>query len=321
MTERKEAAQMKTSNLERVFGFENRNFKNYILLKSGSKTTPETFLQLSLAMLNDSNHPLVTYAAGWAAAEAALHRSRPSAAKETEYFTVEKRLKAVEFAGLVWNQARMELGKAREKTNLSSKYDAEFWTFELRARQNLASLPAMNLAATLFSNSEVTPEDKTHTLQQTKENMIDLSSTIMTLDQDKKSVKNMRSGLLTEMLASLLIQNDPSMKWITIPSSIRQDNHDNAGFRTDLIAISLEPTYPKTAIQVTSDASINKKSKLRFVVNSWEELTLDEDGSPRDTLQALISKEKKTSRNPVLDKRLEALSQSLVDRLDRFRSK
>ncbi len=63
------------SNLERVFGFESRPFGTYMNTQEISDKPPLNLIELSSKMAQ-IDHPLVLSAAGWAKAEAAMHKKK-----------------------------------------------------------------------------------------------------------------------------------------------------------------------------------------------------------------------------------------------------
>ena len=306
------------SKLEQVFGFEHEAFRRYIHMHASGDASPPQFLQLSGEM-EAHDHPLVQYAAGWAAAEAALFRRRPRSNIDQPLYPFEDRKAALESARSLWEGAGVGF-RHLDRAAVSSRQAADVWSFKTRSWLSCAYLPSMEIAANWFSGRELNTQDTSALLDRTSEKVIQLGRVVMNTPAKDAEHRSAQKGLIYEMTAGLVLQYDRPFRRLIVPSSIRQDNHKVPRMRSDLVAISTEAGHAKTLIGVTghrTEEGRSDSSRIRFDISVDPDLLLnptDRTKSRTDTLMAFINREAGIL-DPATAQRLDEMSRVLTERL------
>jgi hypothetical protein len=302
------------SNLEQLYGFDYMPFRQYMQGHGAVKNRAQKYLRLSGEMAGHP-HPVVVYAAGWAAAEAVMHRAHPD-----RPYPLAKRLAALERAQALWSAVHPALEEAAQQRHTSPDLAASFFGLALRTKAALAYVPSMRLAAKWLAGFPLNTRQTESTLHHTEKKVTALGAEALgqTLRQERPSAT--RQGFCGELLAGLLIQKHRPPRHLIVPAALRQDHHPNPQLRGDLVAISAnaEMRHPKTLIQI-HDAQ-PRPGDPRFMIGSAA-LTLHRPGETiLSTLQAFIDRANGVSKDMAAHESLDRLSGSLAGELAVFTS-
>jgi len=312
-------ARTRLATHELVFRLRDPSFRSYMLMEDTNSVSPRELLRLSTDLAGSAHaHPLIQYAAGWAAAGAALHRDRLSA-QVTHQFPIEERQGALVTASRMWMDAEGSFRDAGAAAASEPEVAADFLGFELRASQAVAYLPLMRLVANWFTGVELPEGQITTAIQQSKESLVALATRIVGLPSKDKYSNMSKSGMYSELLSGLLPLSDPAHQVVVLPASVQQDNNPNEDLRADLIAVSTGLHHPDGFIQVTADPDIKKgKTKRRLYVRAYKDLVLSPNQRPYHTLRAFLDRENGSLENLDISIKLDDLSRELSGRMYQF---
>lgn len=304
------ADQPNLSRLEEVFGFEDPAFNRYINLHN-TRDISAGQLGLIGAEMADSQHPIVTFAGGWALAESALYKHHKKSS-----IPLDERLHNLRKAREVWSDASRDLGQmSRDCPDLQES--AQFFGFQMRALFAIACLPSFMQTAKWVTGEPVNPAVTATTVSQTRQRVLELGSTLAWSPRYDSEYGRTRFGTAAELSAAALLQQGSQL---VLPGSIRQDHHVAKSERADLITVSSNSTHAKTRIQISSVSETLERganSKAMLYVDTRRDLVLYPDGSPVDTLMALILREE-NGIDAATEAQLAELSNNLLSRLTAF---
>jgi len=254
------------SVLEQVFGFDNEAFSSYM---SRARNTQE--LAQLVPRLGESDHPIVLGAAGCAAMEWALHPVKPYKKIRQESFN--RRKNYLEEAGKYW-QASLDGLPALIQSRPLIEDRKELAFMRVQTMHRLAYLPMMESVASLYSYCSLSPQEMADREYQTRHNLVGLAKTVMSMPREKGRVARYRAGLLGEIACGMVGMMDNPAKYILLPSSIRNDHDCIKRQRADLIAITTEPPYNKSLIQVGSNKGSEVIDRKRVFFDPAVDLVL-----------------------------------------------
>ncbi|HJQ08255.1 MAG TPA: hypothetical protein VJ836_02100 [Candidatus Saccharimonadales bacterium] len=304
------------SRLEQVFGFEDTAFRRYMELSNTRNASPNMFMDLSSQMEHDV-HPIVQCAAGWAAAEAALLRLRPSQLTKQASHPFGARQEALAAAQSHWSGVD-DAFKRMRLAAVTPERAADFWGFEVRSQLALAYLPSMKVVAGWFSGEDPDPSDLEPMLKNTKEGVVKIGRAVMKPTVHDINFNTVKKGLGYEIATGLLMQNVRPLGHIILPASIRQDNNRAGLLRSDIVGVSAEKWHPKMLVGVSGhkDGRRPQSSRRhRLMIFARPDLALYPGRSPLDTLEAFVSREAGVLPDADIGRRLDDMSQVLAGRL------
>ncbi len=299
------------SPLEQAFDFEDPHFRDYIANHSRS---PDQFMKMSDQM-GTNDHPLVRYAAGWAAAEAALFRGR----KGRNSGKLETRLGYLSQASEHWLGAGEEMSDLRRAQSTERK-NLDVRDTGVRLVQSLSYLPLMEVAASWLAYEPLDDEVTEAKFQKVRSGCLELGSGVMALPSKTTQERESRSGLATEMAYGLVSQLDEPQRYLTLPASFRQEhNRFSAKMRADYIAVSAGDSHKKVLVQLKSGNRRYNEAYKKDVVYFYgqDDLVIRSTDGPIDTLNMFLKAEAgKVSKNTAA--KLRVLSRVVSMRLDDF---
>lgn len=316
------AEELPVSRTEEVFDFRNLGFRQYMALKA-SRGGPNKLRHARDAMAN-SGHPLVVYAAGWAAAELALHRTKPQEGRPLSQVALTERIENLKTAQTLWASVGPGMNDLRE-SQPSQDRQLRVRDINVRRRQAIAYLPLMEVGAAVLAYEPYSRDHiewyRHHAWGQSvaeADNMLFLPS------RDRLS-RETKAGLIAEAICGLIGQQDARFHHLVLPASFRQDNGVDKRFRADFLALDTKAPHCKTPMFVNwSERAVEKadapdrRHGVEFVAT--RDFRLGPDVSPRKTLEALIALEAGTAE-PEQQIGIEGLAVAMTDRLDAFRQR
>jgi len=300
------------SNVERVFGFEDEAFNVYMGAQSHLKF--DDLAEVSATMA-ESEHPLVRYAAGWAAAEMALNREvRNGYQKVTKTVPFFERTQCLDNAVRSWKSAAEDLPAYREAQENIERRD-QVHAIELRLLESLAYVPSMENAAAMLAGEHI-DHDATEKRQQTRERTAALAEFVVA-SLKGRTPRPIMVGVVSELACGIAGQCDPAEKYTVLPASFRQDNNKRAPLRADYIAVSGEGLHPKTLIQVKSSHGAARRTWPQMChVVARRDLTLGGGRRVTDTLTAFVRQTESQSTTSPEAHRLARLGRLLTAKID-----
>jgi hypothetical protein len=291
-----------TTFIEYIYGFQNSDFQAYM-----DNPHPEpTWLMRQSEQMSRSDHPLVKYAAGWAAAEFALFRPRGCEFSQP----LPARLEALEAAQAQWVQASKGMPAMREAQILPEKVMA-VRGLEVRVVQALATLTTMEVGASWFAGDPMNPEETKAKTEQTASQLTALGGVIGSWPRHDSLWRTHKSGVAGEVLLGLIGQDTG---YAAIPASYRRDHDPKLAKRADYVVISPEPNHPRALVQLGSKT---KQYEYTLNLNPPAELTLGKGKLVYHTLEAFAQREAGTASQETLTA-LGSVTQRLTVRLDRY---
>jgi hypothetical protein len=302
------------SPLERVFEFEDPDFRRYMSLESRSRGT---FRELS-DLMGSSDHPIVQYAAGWAAAEAATFRDTKVG---RGFGRLPARRDMLEQAEAHWREASRQMPGLRE-AQTSEGRALEVRDIEVRLAQSLAYLPLMDVVASWMSRSSLNKRKTETRLQEVRSSALDLGALTLGLPENTVQERCSKSGLMSEMAFALVSQVDGLQGYLTLPASFRQENNRFSAMRADFVAITARPSHQKTLVQVKSGSRppgvVDPLDMIYFYAK--DDLTIEGGRRAQDTVNAFIQWEAGLAADDTASS-LRGLGRVMTRRLDDFQAK
>jgi hypothetical protein len=263
------------TRLEEVFGFRNEAFGQYVHTVALAEVRPRYLMTMAVRMLDD-RHPLATYAAGWAAAEAGQYAFKEDRHDPADMPSIDERLNALGIAGKLWRKSRVGFEALRLQSR-DEHVAANMLGFELRARQSRAYLPTMRTIAQLRGGGEVSEASEADSLHQTWRNVINVGNLVLQTVDTRGEYGDTRTGIMNELISGPVLQRGLPDHYI-VPASVRQDNHVRPSMRTDLAAIARHPPHRAIGIDVTSYRDRRHLVK-RFSIYPTEDLSIGYDNA------------------------------------------
>jgi hypothetical protein len=260
------------------------------------------------------HHPIVRYAAGWAATEAAQYRERPSQPRQISLST---RMTSLEFASQQWLEscAALFAGESQATNHLKR---GEYYIHGLRALNALGSLPVMKLVAQLHTDELPSQTDITAELGRARHAQLENGMRAMTAPGLIVDQLIHRAGFLNELSAQWVLQdNAADTNHFFVPASMRFDHHVFYGKRADLVAHDIDGVHFRTMIQVSKDEKSYDPDTKTFPVTG-SDIYLPGRSSPLHTIRALYDKEKGVRQTPELLNTLGGLSVQLGQRFNGY---
>lgn len=229
------------SSWEETFGFEHPGLRTYM---ASSDNTVEDLLEHVSSMEND-NHPVVRYAAGWAAAEVGLYRLGPHNCKEQ--VVRQYRQEVLETADEHWNVASRDISAWRqEQPTLETASQARM--IEVRLAQALAYVPLMGVAASWLAGEPLGKRLTQKIQQNTRQRSIDVGVMVCHL-QESDFIENGKAEMAGEILCGLACQTAQLQKYTTIPTPPRSGRYGRS--MSDFFIHDKEPPYRRKPIRST----------------------------------------------------------------------
>ncbi len=268
------------------------------------------FLDLAEDM-GRSTHPLILFAAGNAAVEAA-HYSQNANRPPKSVDALQARLGHLEKASQYCIQASRGFADQKDEAT-DDKMRAEWFSLEMRAQQTLAVKPSLQVLTHWACGHEVAPIAVQEATATSMGQLLVLGSTLLVGRASDKYMRRAKNGLASELGANLLLQRGPIINNVVVPTSLRQDHHRKPMYRADLLAVSGGPPHQRTLIQV--DTGKDKTHSVRAMrVKTKEDLTFDPLRPGKTVLHALIEASSDSADNATAE-RLDELSYKLIKRL------
>ncbi|HSX36255.1 MAG TPA: hypothetical protein VLH84_04970 [Patescibacteria group bacterium] len=253
---------LRSCHLEAVHGFSDPAFAFYMssFRIGGDAVPPFRAVEAAFAM-STHPHPLVRYAAGWAAIEAGT-LSRRDAARSN--WTMDDRNTALDVGGMIWRD--IDDGEWARFVRPNDPYqEASILSLGLRQRVAQAYLPSLRLAARYLGGEQLTAADAYGELDESKRNLLSVARSLQTEPRRPRRYHDSVRGVAGELATAWLLQPEfmcpgpidettPLPQYVVAPASVRQDHHSNPRQRADLLAYSLRSRGKKTPVQVSGTA-------------------------------------------------------------------
>lgn len=311
--------QLPVSRIEEVFDFRDPNFRQYMALRGG-RGNPDKLRYVRDAMAC-SEHPLVVHAAGWAAAELALHRVKPQEGMPPSRVELAERVENLRTAETIWSSIGSDMYKWR-RSQSSQERQLDARDIDARRRQALAYLPLMEVGASLLAYEPMSSDQVEWYRHYAREQSIAEGRRVFSLPVQNNLTKRTKAGLVAETVCGLVGQQDPRFHHLVLPASFRQDHSPERRFRADFMAISVRVPHRKTPIFVNSSEMAaerhrphNRQHGVEFIAD--RDFKLGPGSSPSKTLEALIYPPR--TPEPEHQTSIESLAITMTDRLDAFR--
>jgi len=234
----------KLTAVERVFKFEDEAFRAY--MARVQRRSPSYIKECGDGMA-ESDHPVVQYAAGWAAVEHALFRDNPNS-RNPMNVSYDKRVVSLATASARWDKAAVGLQDMRQSQSTIQR-QLRFFGLEMRLMEAMAYMPNMEIDAALLGRGPLSDDERQLKLGETKQRTSHLARYVMGMS-NVGHIGQIRAGLISEMACGAVGQSIDDGRYIFIPSTFRQDHHLVRNMRADYVAMSGKEPYPKTLVQV-----------------------------------------------------------------------
>lgn len=265
-------------------------------------------------MTQESDHPIASYAAGWALAEVAMWRMGGRARDEIPFRV---RNDAFERAQGLW--ATSIGGFGREHLAASSSAEkAVSLGFQLRSMHALASVPLMKVIVRWQGNGHLPEGMYDEAVMQTKSQLVQLGAMVCSLEAQSGYEAAQKEDFANRLTANLLLQSDSPSPFAVIPSLLRHDKHRHPSQATALTAVSAGSHHRRTHIQVLSSAREHFSMACFPVIAPHDLVMPGSTGGTAliNTLQALVRPEDAATqlheRSHLLIGRLAAFSDRAV---------
>ncbi|HSX07297.1 MAG TPA: hypothetical protein VLG11_00180 [Candidatus Saccharimonadales bacterium] len=243
----------KLSILENIFGFRDPAFRAYM---TAQRPTP-LLLRYWGDVMAESNHGLVLYSAGWAAAELVIHRTKVRSDPDAQRRNLDERRTTLKQAKERWLRAAEVLPSLR-RAQPTEKRVAQIGHVELQLAQALAHTPSMEVIAAQMCNASFDCQTREERLQKTHENSVELAKFLLSFDLSDPSEREGRIGKLSIMsgvLCGLVGQfDDNPRKYVFMPASFRRAHHKLPFVRADCLAVPLGRRFGSMGMQVRTAA-------------------------------------------------------------------
>lgn len=307
-----------TTALERVFEFEDMSFRSYM---TDSRLDPIRLAEHHEAMA-DSAHPIVQLGAGWAAMELATYRD--SAGRPSVDF--KERCAALSEASKSWS--KVDLAPFIE-AQPSVKRELDATVLGLRMKLAIGSLPAANVVAHWLADEPLDFPTVQHNMQQARLNTAEAARAVKSMrtrvewaHHDRAEIqreRSSRSGLATNYAFSLAVNSDQLHRYVSLPASLRRENHQNERSRVSALAVNAEQPHRRTRVDIKTETPRRPAGGYTLQIVGDTHLVTTPQHRAHDTLEALIDQETgKTSEYQQLT--LDIMIERLVQKIDRFQS-
>lgn len=310
--------QLPVSRIEEVFDFRDPSFRAY--LSMSVRGHPDRLRRVRDAMAG-SDHPLVAHAAGWAAAELAVHRGQLYDGRLLPQITFAERVENLRTAQTLWGSLGSGMYDWRKSLS-SQERELDARDIDARRRQALAYLPLMEVGASLLAYEPMSSDQIAWYRHYAREQSVVEGRRVLSLSAQNQLQRRTKAGLVAETICGLAGQLDERFHHLVLPASFRQDHSPERRFRADFIALSAEAPYRKTPMFVNSSEMAaerqrpcNRQHGVSFIAD--RDFKLGPEGSPRKTLEALIFPPR--TLEPEQQRSIESLAITMTDRLDAFR--
>ncbi len=299
------------SPIERAYGFVDPNFRAYILAKGRHI---KTFMDMSESM-GESDHPLVRYAAGWAAAEYATY-PHPS---DPDQIDLSVRVDALDQAKEHWREAEKTMPALRQ-TQTSEELIAQVQSIEVRVAQALTYIPIMEVVASSLNGNLLDKEQAKIKCREVKAAALEIGSLAMNLPHGTVVARNAKSGLVSEMVCALLLHTGEPSNHLIIPASFRERNGRFHEKRASHSAIMIAQPHNKVSIRTEPGwRPVNEVDSKILRFYSREDLSSRPTDNPYNTLDAFIDW-KAGRASPATISRLQVAGRNMVQRLEDYES-
>lgn len=264
-----------------MLGFEDVTFRTYFT-RGGHADALES---LSHRMA-DSENPVVQYAAGWAAADAAL--SRPHRMSTQEPHPIDRRTSNLATAGRLWETALPRLGDARLSMT-DPRQSATLFGYQLRTQFALDALPLMHIAAAYRVGQPVAAAVLEGAIAFAKYKEAASGRTVLSNQQPVGPLRKTAHYFRNVLTTALLLQQDSQAPFIVLPASIRHGEGGPAVNRTDLVAVHTSDTHAQTAVRLLRGEPKGPRVGNAAVIYEEHDLSLNTTMSPVRTLRESIA--------------------------------
>jgi hypothetical protein len=271
----------------------------------------------------EADHPIVRYAAGWAMGDVAL---QPKVRTRKGLPPYELRLACLNSADTLWDESIPLLEAAHDAAS-HEPFKAEYYAYANRARWARACLPLMQIEAAWRSDHWLPYKMVAASVLKMRTNALELGAELLGRNWDNEHYRRKLLCVVREITAAVALQDDPLLRYIVRPASMRQDHHYDMRRRADLIATAISSGHSITPIQVDSavlgsDGRPRRPVQARpnvYVLPIRSALVTDAEPSAPMLLKAFIAREYGPAPDAALVARLGELSFSLANGLSDFR--